>query len=182
MSSGGGNSVVKDWTADKIVAERMVHILDEYIKLGSEGDHHAVHMTRMKVLIHQESPDTVAQQWLHAIERCPSSFELRLAHWCQRSLSMRSVASIREEHVKLIRSIENDMKNQHAARLMTENLFLSLGSPAGDDLPLRLREDIAAATIDATLQLILLERQWGNTERAIAIIQVCFLTLMLLFC
>jgi len=165
--------ICADWAADKAVTEKILSLIEEHRKLGGESrDHPSVHMLFMKLKINLLPGNIVEQQWRETILYCPSSFELRLAKWSNLTLSMSttSVRKTREEHVVMMRSIENDMKNAQLARLLTENMWKSTG--AAEDLPLRLQEDINAAKIDATLGLLLLERQLGNVERAIAIVQV----------
>jgi hypothetical protein len=165
--------ICADWVADKAVTEKILSLIEEHRKLGGESrDHPSVHMLYMKLKINLLPGNIVEQQWRETILYCPSSFELRLAKWSNLTLSMSttSVRKTREEHVVMMRSIENDMKNAQLARLLTENMWKSTG--AAEDLPLRLQEDINAAKIDATLGLLLLERQLGNVERAIAIVQV----------
>ena len=162
-----------DWAADKAVTEKMLSLIEETRKLGSESRNHpSVHILYMKLKINLSPGNIVEQLWRDTVLFCPSSFELRLAKWSNLTLSMSttSVRRAREEHISMMRSIENDMKNAQVARLLTENMWMTGG--AAEDLPLRLQEDINAAKIDSTLALLLLERQLGNIERSIAIVQV----------
>lgn len=165
----------REWVTDRAIADRMNHLIEERLRsIPDEAGRPALHLTRLKLAIHHESPEQVQRMWKDVLSSCPVSFELRLARWSQLLCQASSVKTLREmrlEHGRMMAALRNDLLNLHAARALNESLQRG-GFWVSEDLPQPLQEDISAVSVDAFLQLVFFERQVGNAERATSLTQV----------